>query len=256
MILYFFPDDSGERFAWRLKPHMQAMYVGAGYLGGSWIFLRAVFERRWHRVAPGFLPVTTFTVFMLLVTIIHWSFFDPGHLPFQLWLILYVVTPVLVPWLWLNNRQADPGTPEEGDLLVPAPVRWVMTALGAGLLVLALVGVIYPAALIQIWPWTLAPLGARVMSGWLALLGVGGLVIARERRWSSWRIGLECIAIWHILVLIAAALNPPDFAGGNLLNWYIISVVVVVAGMVALYTWMESRRWQASRGGVVSTPVI
>ena len=62
VILYFSPDDSGERFAWRLKPHMQAMYVGAGYLGGSWIFLRAVFERRWHRVAPGFLPVTTFTL--------------------------------------------------------------------------------------------------------------------------------------------------------------------------------------------------
>src|SRR5439155_17912941 len=146
------------------------------------------------------------------------------------------------------------GTPEDGGVLVPTPVRWVMSALGAGLLVTALVGMIAPASLIQIWPWTLAPLSARVMSGWLALLGVGGLVIGRERRWSAWRIGLECIAIWHILVLLAAVLNPADFAGGNLLNWYIIGVALIVAGMVSLYVWMEGRRWLASRGGVASTP--
>jgi len=76
----------------------------------------------------------------------------------------------------------------------------------------------------------------------LALLGVGGLAIAGERRWSSWRIGLESIAIWHILVLIAAALNPADFIGSNLFNWYIISVVLVLVGMAALYGWMESRQ--------------
>jgi hypothetical protein len=232
------------------------MYVGAGYLGGSWIFLRAIFERRWHRVAPGFLPVTTFATSMLLLTILYWGFFDLGHLPFQIWLFLYIVTPVLVPWVWLNNRRADPGTPEPGDVFVPLPVCWVMCALGAALLVLAVVGFVSPATLIRIWPWTLAPLGAHVIGGWLALLGVGGLVIGRERRWSSWRIGLESIAIWHLLVLIAAALNPGDFAGGTLLNWYIVGAVIIVAGMAALYAWMEARRWLASRRGAVSSPAM
>jgi hypothetical protein len=33
LILYFYPDESGQRFAWAIYPRIQAMYVGAGYLG-------------------------------------------------------------------------------------------------------------------------------------------------------------------------------------------------------------------------------
>lgn len=242
IILYFYPDETGTRFAWHVVPHLQAMYVGAGYLGGSWVFLRTVFERRWHRVAAGFLPVTTFTVSMLLLTILHWNFFDHQLFPFQLWLFLYIVTPVLIPWLWLRNRHTDPGSPESGDLIVPRLGRWIMSGLGIVLLVFALVGFLFPAALIRIWPWALAPLSARAMAGWLSLLGVGGLVIGRELRWSSWRIGMESILIWHILVLIAAALNPGDFKGGNLLNWYIVSVLLGVVCLILFYFWMEVRR--------------
>ena len=37
-----------------IQPNMTAMFMGAGYIGGSWLFLNAVFGRRWHRVAPGY----------------------------------------------------------------------------------------------------------------------------------------------------------------------------------------------------------
>ena len=51
LILYFFPETSGERFAWQIKPDMTAAFMGAGYLGGSWLFLHAVFGRRRHLAA-------------------------------------------------------------------------------------------------------------------------------------------------------------------------------------------------------------
>ncbi len=242
LILYLSPDESGDRFAWAIRPHMQAMFVGAGYLGGSYLFVRAIFGHHWSHVAPGFLPVTTFTVSMLLLTILHWNWFNLGHFPFQVWLVLYIITPALVPWLWLHNRHTDPDLLEPGDILVPNAVRLIMGALGIVLMGLALLGFIFPDWLIGLWPWALDALSARAMSGWLALLGVGGWVIARERRWSAWRIGLTCIAIWHSLVLLATALNPSDFMGGTLINWYIVSVVAVLAGMIMLYVWMESRR--------------
>jgi hypothetical protein len=251
LILYFYPDDSGQRFAWQIQPRIQAMYVGAGYLGGAYLFIRVVFGKSWHRVAAGFLPVTAFTVSMLLLTILHWPTFDLRHFPFQLWLILYIVTPVLVPWLWLHNRHMDPGVSEPGDLLVPVPVCWLMGAFGAVLLVFALVGFVFPNWLIGLWPWVLTPLSARAISGWIVLLGIGGLIIGRERRWSSWRIGLESIALWHVLVLVAAGFNVSNFTGGNLANWYIVSVFLVVVGMVGLYVWMESRRrLELGRGGI------
>jgi hypothetical protein len=238
LVLYLTPDRSGEHFAWEIKPAMTAAFMGAGYLGGAWVFLNAIFGRRWHRVVAGFLPVTTFTIFMLLVTIVHWKRFDPNHVPFLLWLGLYVITPILVPLLWWRNRVTDPGIPESNDQVVPRLARWALRLLGLGLVVFALAGFIFPEWVIGLWPWMLTPLTARIMSGWFALLGVGGLVIANESRWSGWRVGLQSIGLWHLLVVVAAVAHPSDFSGG-LGNWYLISVVLVLLGMLALYLAME-----------------
>jgi len=30
LILFIFPDLSGERFAWAIKPHMTALFIGSG----------------------------------------------------------------------------------------------------------------------------------------------------------------------------------------------------------------------------------
>lgn len=240
IILYFFPDTSGERFAWAINPPVMAMYMGAGYIGGSWLFLNLIFGKHWHRVAPGFFPVTSFTTVMLLTTILHWDRFDSSHFPFQLWLGLYVITPFLVPWMWLHNRKADSGLPESNDLVVPSVPRWALRALGIVILLFALAGFLFPNWLTQIWVWNLKPLTARVLSGWFSLLGVGGLVISLESRWSSWRVGLEAIGIWHILVVIAAFTRPSDFTGG-VWNWYIISVMFALAGMLALYLQLNIR---------------
>ena len=241
IILYLFPETSGERFAWQINPNMTAAFMGAGYLGGSWLFLNAVFGHRWHRVAPGYLPVAAFTTCMLLVTILHWDRFDLSHFPFLLWLVLYVVTPFLIPILWWRNRVTDPGTPEADDIIVPDSARWMLGSLGAVLLGFAAFAFLAPERFAEMWVWQLTPLTARILGGWLVLLGSGGLIISQDIRWSAWRVGLESIGIWQILVLIAAFINPSDFPGG-LLNWYLIAVAVVVMGMVILYVMMESRR--------------
>jgi hypothetical protein len=240
VILYFFPDQSGERFAWAIKPHMTAMFIGAGYIGGAYLFVRTALGGPWHRVAPGFLPVTAFTLSMLVVTILHWGRFDIRHFPFQLWLILYLVTPFLVPYLWIRNRAEDTGAPEAGDAVVPAVARWGMTLIGAVIGVFALIGLVFPSVLIGIWVWPLTPLTARILSGWFALLAVGGLTIGRETRWSAWKVGLLTIGLWHTLILVAALLNPADFAGG-VVNWYTVSVVLVLGGMGGLFLFMQRR---------------
>jgi hypothetical protein len=115
--------------------------------------------------------------------------------------------------------------------------------LGALLAFFALGGFLAPAWLIDLWPWPLSPLTARVMSGWFALLAVGGLVIAQETRWSGWKIGLQSIGLWQLLVLIAAWLRAEDFYHGPV-NWYTISVALVLAGMIGLFVMMETRKAQ------------
>ena len=242
LILYFFPEESGQRFAYRIRPPVMAAYIGAGYLGGAYLFAHVLFGKRWHRVAAGFPPVTVFTVSMLLVTILHWNRYSTDDLPFQLWLGLYLVTPVVVPLLWVINRRSDPRTDEESDAVVPLPVRIGVRILGLVLAAMAIVGFAAPSVLIAIWPWELWPLTARLLSGWGMLLSVSNLFVSFEPRWTSWRIGVQSIALWHVLFLIAALANPGDFGDYGLLNWYVSSVALILAAMAVLYARMEARR--------------
>jgi hypothetical protein len=252
IILFFFPETSGERFAWEIQPAMTAAYIGAGYLGGALLFVHAALAKRWHRVAAGFPVVTVFTIAMLMATILHWSRFDLGHFPFQLWLVLYVVTPVLIPALWLRNRVTDSGLPEVEDRGVPWIARWGLGVVALSMWGFSLVGFFRPEWLISIWVWKLTPLTARVMAGWFALLGTVGLVIARDSRWTAWRAGMQSIGLWHILVVVGAVLHPGDFTQG-LVNWYLASVVFALVGMLALYVTMEGER--LNRGRKLRYPV-
>lgn len=241
IILFFFPDQTGARFAWAIKPHMTAVYMGAGYLGGSWLFLNALFGRRWHRVANGFLPITAFTWAMLFATLLHWDRFSHSQLGFALWLILYIVTPFLVPALWFINRRTDPVQVEPGDMQVPRPMRWATGLVGAGASLFAMASFIYPNLIQSVWPWALSPLTGRVMSGWIALLGVGGICMTRDPRWSSWRVPLECIIVWHVVMLLGAIANANDFTG-NIINWYTSAILLMLAALASLYVFMETRR--------------
>ena len=211
--------------------------MGAGYIGGPWLFINTVFGRYWHRVATGFPAVTTFASAMLLVTFLHWDKFDLSHLPFAFWLGLSVLTPFLIPFVWLRNRVTDSGTVAADDLTIPRPAQWSLLGLGVLLLIFAIIGFIWPGWTIEIWPWKLTPLTARVMSGWFSLMGVGGIVISRDQRWSAWKVGIESIGLWQILVLVAVCFNVDDFHDGPW-NWYTASVFVVLMGMGMLYAAM------------------
>jgi len=240
LILFFTPDLSGERFAWAIKPHMTAMYLGAGYLGGSWLFINAIFGKRWHRIAGGFLPITTFTWFMMVSTFLHWDRFS-NNLGFYLWLILYVVTPFLVPALWNYNRKTDSGEPETNDILISPTVLLILKFISVGSLIYVVIGFIKPEFVINTWVWTLSPLTARIMCGWIALLGVGAFTMSNEKRWSGWKTPLESIAIWHLLVFVAAFMNPLDFKT-ELVNWYTIAIGMMVIGIFVFYPMMEMKR--------------
>jgi len=239
LILFFTPDLSGERFAWAIKPHMTAMYLGAGYLGGSWLFINAIFGKHWHRIAGGFLPITTFTWFMMITTFLHWDRFS-NNLGFYLWLILYVVTPFLVPALWNYNRKTDSDEPEPNDMMISSTVLLILKLIAIGSLIYVVIGFINPEFIINTWPWILSPLTARIMCGWIALLGMGALTMSIEKRWSGWKTPLESIAIWHVLVFIAAFMNPADFKTG-LVNWYTVAIGVMLIGIFIFYPLMEMR---------------
>lgn len=241
VILFFFPDQTGTLFAWAIKPHMSSLYIGAAYLGGSWLQVNIAMSKQWHRVQVGFPAVTAFTIFMLLATLLHWERFSLGTLPFITWLLLYIFAPFLVPAIWLYNKRTDSGQPEESDVVVSATARRVTRSIGIAVLIFVAVGFLYPDFFIRIWPWTLTALTARVMAGWISVIGVGALMMASDTRWSAWRIFLESIFIGHSLVFVAVALNPADFTMG-VFNWFTIGVAIGLAVIAIYYVSMERQR--------------
>jgi hypothetical protein len=243
ILLYFFPNDTATLFSWTITPTMTPLMMGGGYISGSYFFIRLVMGGKWHWYTHGFPAIATFTWFMLISTLLHLDKFHQGHISFYAWLGLYIITPFLVPILWLRNRRTDPGTPDPDDVVVPDSVRMIAGIVGAGLLLIALFMLIFPDAAISIWPWKLTQLTAQVIGGWFALPAVVGIMVSRDSRWSAWRILLESQVIALILILVAVARAWSDFNQSNIFTWIFIGgISLLLIGVLALYVSMESRR--------------
>ena len=243
-ILFFLPDRTGELFAWAIKPHMSSMFIGSAYLGGAWILAQAAYGKRWHRVQAVFPAVTVFTTAMLIATLLHWDRFSLGTIPFLAWLILYIISPFLIPALWFYNRRTDSNLPEESDLTVSITARFITRIFGTLVLVFVLLGFIFPNLLIPIWPWKLTPLTARVLCGWLSVIGTGAWAISLDPRWTAWRAILEGIFLAYSLIFVAALMNPADFAI-SILNWYTVLMGIMLLSIFIFYIRMEIRRYKA-----------
>jgi hypothetical protein len=184
-------------------------------------------ERRWHHVSAGFIPTTVFTWLMLAATILHRSKFHHGQLAFMFWLWVYIVTPVLIPTIWLINRRTDPGTLESHDARLPRPVRSSLVVVGIALCAVSAWMFLFPASAVGDWPWMLTPLTARTISAYIAIPGVTWLMMAWDGRWSACRIPIETTAISIVLVGVGVSRAWSDFDQGNALTW------VFVGGMAA-----------------------
>ncbi len=237
-LLYFFPDDTGDYFAWDVQPTLTPLIMGAGYIAGAYFFVRVALETHWHRVHVGFLPVTAFTLFMAIGTFSHLDRFATEHVAFWIWVGLYVATPVLVPLAWWRNRATDPGTPEPGEPALPSHVRTALFAVGALQSVVALVLLVSPSTMIETWPWQLTPLTAQTLGGWFALPGVTALMMALDGRWSAIRITLESQLIGLALILLGTARAWSDIDTGNALAF------VFVGGLAALFVALAALEWR------------
>ena len=253
IILYFFPFNTKELFAWEIMPQMTALVMGAGYLYGSYFLIRVLVGGRWHWFTNGFLAITPFTWFMGAASLLHLDRFNGFPPAIWAWLGLYFLTPFVIPALWLRNRVTDPGTPEADDVIVPKVAR-LISVIGGGLLfAVALFMFFFPQGAIDIWPWQLTPFTARVVGGWVAVPGILFLVLALDTRWSAWRILVEGYAIGLVLMLIATVRAWGDFEQDKLAATllFVGSLSLWLIFLVALYVSMEQRRrYHSSRRAV------
>ena len=240
IILYLMPDRTGDYFAWTIAPTMTSMMMGAGYLAGAYFFLRVAAAKKWHQVSIGFPAVSTFVWFMAVATVLHYDRFNHSHPAFWAWLVLYLVTPVLIPVLWWRNGRSDPRHLDPDDTMLKPTVRWLMAGLGLLTLTNGLLMLLWPTLYIPIWPWQISPLTARIVGGWFALPGVVALGVATDPRWSAARITLQSQMFGIALILIAVARAWAEFDTAKPTTWIFVggltTLLLVIAGVYGYET--------------------
>jgi len=240
VVLYGFPNDTKRLFAWTIKPSMTPMMLGSVYLGGAYFFVQAFRASRWHAVKSGFVSVATFASLMGVATVIHWDRFNHHHVAFWIWAALYFTTPFLVAGTWLLNRRTEPPA-TQGEVLLTQVARRIIGALGVMAVALGLYLFLLPSRAIDIWPWALTPLTSRVM-GAIFMLGLAGLGVFVDPRWSTARLMVQVQSLMMALILVAAVRAHRDFDSGRPMTWLLIGgFSVTLVGAVVLTRTMDAR---------------
>ena len=97
-----------------------------------------------------------------------------------------------------------------------------------------------PAVAVDTWGWELTPLTARVLACFLAQVGVGFMMLSRDKRWSSWRLLVQTFLIAVTLLLVGAARAWDAFDSDNWMTYaYVIGLGMGAVSLAALYVAME-----------------
>lgn len=242
LVLYGLPGQTTTYFAWTIRPEMTPIVMGAGYGAGVYFFYRVSTVDEWHTVAPVFLGIATFTWLMAIATVLHWENFNHSHFTFDLWVVLYAVTPVLIPAIWALNRRTDSEEPRAGEPRLPRAVRLVGGGIGGLVTVSALALFAAPELMIEAWPWTVSPFTARILAGWFALLGVVNGLVVLDPRWSAARILVQSQLLGFGLVLLGVVRVWDNFDQSNVLTWAVVGgMALYLIAVLALYIGMEAR---------------
>ncbi len=252
IMLWGFPGDTADAWSWTIMPDLTPIFLGSGYAAGAFFFWRTFRAKRWHPSSAGVLGASVFAGLMLIATVIHWDKFNHGDAPFLAgfafygWVIVYIVSPLAVFWLWWRNRRTDPRTALTGDPLVAPGVLTAARAFGIGAFAAAAVFFISPQTAIDIWPWDLTPLTARVLASFTAQVGVGAIVLSMDPRWSGWKLLTQTFFVATAFLLVGVVRAHDDFDFDNPMAFaYIGGLIATDVALALLYRAMNQKKGSA-----------
>jgi hypothetical protein len=241
LSIALFPADTETNFAWPIQPVVMASMLGGFYLATSILLILALFTRRWENMRLVVLPAVAFTTIELVATFLHWDKFSVGTVPFYVWFASYLLPPPI--FLAVYILQQGKAAPRIFNPPLPAVLRWFLIVLGGLFMVEALITLVYPAYLTASFPWTLTPLTARVLGGWLASAGGVMLAVAYENDRTRTRIaGPYFAALLPALALqIGRYAYEVDFSHPRVYIWAVLLISLFVVGLyLSRGNWRET----------------
>jgi hypothetical protein len=241
LALYVLTAHTAHYFAWTIKPHLTAAFLGSGYWASAVLAFLASRERVWARARIAVPTAFLLSALLLAATFVHLDRFHL-HGPTALaqvitwaWILTYAVVPPLM-LVGLVAQLRAPGRDPVRELRLKQWVRLVAGSQSAVMLGLGIALYAAPRTVGDIWPWTLTPLTGRAVASWLVGVGLALAHVLWEDDWRRVRAGSIAYVVLAGLELIALARYSGDVDWNGPRVWVYLAFLVSV-GAVGLYGW-------------------
>ena len=206
---------------WPASP-LNTRFIASLYLMGAISAALCLFASSLAAVRIPLLQIGFVTGALLLITIPHFGEFSRDTFPYR-WTVFYTVDPVLafaIAWA-LRGRDRARGS---------NPNQLIFMAYAATLCVAGLVLLFFPAVAVAMWPWSLPPVLGLVYSVFFFTCALGGVLAAREPRWTGIRIYCAANAGMFVLVLLVSLYHKDRFVSGpSSAIWFSLWVAALAA---------------------------
>jgi hypothetical protein len=212
---YFAPASVERALPWAVPP-LHARFLGAVYLAGVVFTAGCMLAGRWRSVRVVVPMIAIWTGTLFVVSLFHLEEFDFDRAQPWVWFGAYLVYPLVALGLVAAHRGQD----DAAD--APALPGWAcaaFAAIGIAATALALALLVAPGAMADRWPWPVTDLLAQIYSAPFLSLGVGALLLARERAWAPARIPVAALLVFTVAVLVASVIHRELFDAADPAAW-------------------------------------
>lgn len=212
---YFIPDKVDKAIPW-LVPALHARFLGAMYLSGTTFMVGGILAQYYGEVKVMIRVILIWTGMLFVVSLFYLGEFDYSRPQVWIWFGAYIIYPLIALWLmWKDRtlRERFPGT------RLPTWVQRYLLAQGILVTGLALILLLAPDLMVNVWPWNITRLLAQIYSAPFLAYGLSSIMISRLQTWEESRVIVTATFVFAIGVLLASLIHRALFTPGNLSTW-------------------------------------
>lgn len=241
--------DTETTFAWHIRNPLTAAFFGASYVtAGIAVSLALLRARRWEELRSPAVVTAVFITVAGVITLRHAGEFqcdsDEPAARFVSWgwLVLYLGLPIPLLASVVRQERARSAASYTVDEPLFRRFRAAFTLTGALLLLLGMGMLLDQETIVDLWPWPLPPLSARIAGAWVFITGMTLLWWALENDWAKLRTHAIASLVFYPLQLIAAVRFHDRLDWDEARTWIYIGALLSLCALQAAACLAHLRR--------------
>ena len=212
---YFIPNQVDQAIPW-LVPPLHARFLGAMYLSGTAFMIGGILSNYYAEVRVMVRVILIWTGMLFVVSLFYLNEFDYSRTQVWIWFGAYIIYPLIALWLMWNDRNLRENM---SGASLPAWVRSYLLVQGILVTALALVLLLAPDFMVNVWPWKITRLLAQIYSAPFLAYGLSSLMSSRLKTWDEIRVVVAATFVFALCVLLASFIHNALFSRASISTW-------------------------------------